>query len=171
MPSRGNQRMPAKALSRNNNGGGKNSTAKPIPAAAPASPGGTVAGVKPEAKILFQKFFKSIGPRTYAAQIKEAHNGNHFLVLTEGKRDEATNEVRKTRIFIFSEDFREFFRMLQETAVFIKANPVPEEVRKRRERHWAKKGDSDDSGAPISRAPIERKPQPSTPLPSNRKRA
>src|SRR5947208_354484 len=106
MPSRGNQRMPAKPAARNNNGGGKISNAKPLATATRASAGGTVAGVKPEAKILFQKFFKSVGPRTYAAQIKEAHNGNHFLVLTEGKRDEATNEVRKTRIFIFSEDFR-----------------------------------------------------------------
>jgi hypothetical protein len=170
MPSRGNQRMPAKPAARNNNGGGKNSNAKSLVTPNSPSNGGTVAGVKPEAKILFQKFFKSIGPRTYAAQIKEAHNGNHFLVLTEGKRDDTTNEVRKTRIFIFSEDFREFFRMLQETAVFIKANPVPEEIRKRRERHWAKKGDSDDSGAPITRAP-ERKPQPSTPLTPNKKRA
>src|SRR5438093_13654464 len=83
---------------------------------------------KPEPKILFQKFFKSVGPRTYASQVKEAGNGNHFLVLTEGKRDEATNEVRKTRLFIFSEDFNDFFRMLHETAQFIKANPVPEEV-------------------------------------------
>src|SRR4051812_21949153 len=67
---------------------------------------------KKEAKILFQQYFKSVGPRTYAAQIKEAGNGNHFLVLTEGKRDDATGEVRKTRLFVFSEDFTEVFRML-----------------------------------------------------------
>jgi hypothetical protein len=42
---------------------------------------------KPEPKILFQKFFKSLGPRTYAAQVKELANGNQMLVLTEGKRD------------------------------------------------------------------------------------
>ncbi len=94
---------------------------------------------KPEAKILFQTFFKSVGPRTYAAQIKQAGNGNHFLVLTEGKRDEATDEVRKTRLFVFSEDFVGFFRMLQETAQFIKANPVPDEVKEKRKRFWAKK--------------------------------
>ncbi len=93
---------------------------------------------KPEADLLFQKYFKSVGPRTYAAQVKRAGNGNHFLVLTEGKRDESTGEVRKTRLFLFSEDFVPFFRMLHETAQFIKANPVPEEVRKKRERHWAK---------------------------------
>ncbi len=115
---------------------GKNG--KPGAILAPASAANAAAG-KPEAKILFQKFFKSVGPRTYAAQIKEAANGNHFLVLTEGKRDEASGEVKKIRLFIFSEDFREFFHMLHETAQFIKANPVSEEVRERRERHWEKK--------------------------------
>jgi len=96
------------------------------------------AAAKPEPKILFQKFIKSVGPRTYVSQIKEAGNGNHFLVLTEGKRDPETDEVRKTRLFIYSEDFLEFFRMLQETTVWIKANPVPAEVKDRRERFWAK---------------------------------
>jgi hypothetical protein len=95
-------------------------------------------GAKPEPKILFQKFFKSVGPRTYAAQVKEAGNGNHFLVLTEGKRDENSPEVRKTRLFVFGEDFTEFFRMLHEAAQFIKANPVPDEVKARRKRFWAK---------------------------------
>jgi hypothetical protein len=112
----------------------------PKPAPRPSKP--QMSGEKPEPKILFQKFFKSVGPRTYASQVKEAANGNHFLVLTEGKRDEKTNEVRKTRVFIFSEDFRDFFHMLHETAQFIKANPVPEEVKRRRERHWKKKSDS-----------------------------
>jgi hypothetical protein len=93
---------------------------------------------KPEPPILFQRFFKSIGPRTYAAQIKEASNGNPFLVLTEGKRDPKTDELRKSRLFIFSEDFPAFFRMLHETAQYIKANPVPEKVKQRRERYWDK---------------------------------
>ena len=52
---------------------------------------------KPEPKILFQTYFKSVGPRTYAAQLKEAGNGNHFLVLTEGKRDDASGDVKRTR--------------------------------------------------------------------------
>ena|SRR5687768_12080384 len=94
---------------------------------------------KPEHKILFQKYFKSIGPRTYAAQIKEASNKNHYLVLTEGKRDYETGDVKKTRIFVYSEDFGQFFRMLHETAQFIKAHPVPEEIKMRRQRFWAKK--------------------------------
>jgi topoisomerase IA-like protein len=88
---------------------------------------------------LFQKYFKSIGPRTYAVQIKEASNGNHFIVLTEGKRDLVTNEVRKNRLFIYSEDFGAYFRMLHETAQFIKTHPVPEHIKARRQRYWAKK--------------------------------
>ena len=66
------------------------------------------------------------GLAAYAAQLKEAGNGNHFLVLTEGKRDPATNEVKKLKLFVFSEDFSAFFRMLHETAQFIKAHPVSE---------------------------------------------
>lgn len=107
---------------------------------------------RPEPEILFQKFFKSVGPRTYAAQLKRANNGNHFLVLTEGKRDEKTGDVRKTKLFVFSEDFSAMFRMLHETAQFIKANPVPDEVRKRREKFWAKNGDAGANDAPKSRA-------------------
>ncbi|MGE5609008.1 MAG: DUF3276 family protein [Bacillota bacterium] len=93
---------------------------------------------KSESVILFQKYFKSVGPRTYAAQVKRAANGNHFLVLTEGKRDPKTDELRKTQLLVFSEDFLEFFRMLHETAQFIKANPVPDAVRKKRQAYWAK---------------------------------
>jgi hypothetical protein len=92
---------------------------------------------KPEPTILFQKFFKSVGPRTYAAQVKEASTGNHFIVLTEGKRDPKTDEVRKTRLFVFSEDFPEFFRLIKATAEFVKDHPVPEEVKKRQEEYWS----------------------------------
>lgn len=93
---------------------------------------------KSEPVILFQKYFKSIGPRTYAAQIKQAGNGNHFLVLTEGKRDPKTDQLRKTQLYVFSEDFSAFFRMLHETAQFIRANPVPDAVRKRRDAYWTR---------------------------------
>ncbi|HET6246597.1 MAG TPA: DUF3276 family protein [Tepidisphaeraceae bacterium] len=91
-----------------------------------------------EHEILKQSWFKSVGPRTYAAQVKKAGNGNHFLVLTEGRRDEKTGEVRKTRLFLYSEDFKEFFKMMHETAVFIRENPVPASVAKRQEKKWAK---------------------------------
>ena len=104
----------------------------------------TTFGAKPdqpaknEHDILFQKFFKSVGPRTYAAQVKRASNGNHYLVLMEGKREEKSAEVRKTRLFIYSEDFVEFFRLVKSTAEFIKDNPVPEEVRLKQQKRWAK---------------------------------
>lgn len=89
--------------------------------------------------ILFQKFFKSIGPRTYASQIKQASNGNHYLVLTEGKRVAESDEVRKIRLFIYSEDFPAFFRMLHETAQWIRANPLSEEVKRKRDSYWNRK--------------------------------
>jgi Protein of unknown function (DUF3276) len=103
---------------------------------------GKPTGPKPEPKILFQQFFKSVGPRTYVAQLKEAANGNHFLVLTEGKRDEKTNEVKKSRVFLYSEDFVAFFRLMQDTAHFIKANPVDPKVKAKRDKVWAKKAES-----------------------------
>ena len=105
---------------------------------APRNATGSQTGPKPDPKILFQSYFKSVGPRTYAAQLKEAANGNHFLVLTEGKRDDASGDVKKTKLFVFSEDFPAFFRLVKETAEFIKANPVSDKVKQRREKFWAK---------------------------------
>src|SRR5438067_646240 len=137
--AKGVSRMPGKPPStpRLAPGGVKPATA-PQPAARTAAPRNGTPG-KAEHKILFQKYFKSIGPRTYAAQLKQANNGNQYLVLTEGKRDPATGEVRKTRVFVYSEDFAAYFRMLHETAQFIKTHPVPEEMKQKRQRYWAKK--------------------------------
>jgi hypothetical protein len=97
------------------------------------------AGPKPEPVILFQQFFKSVGPRTYAAQIKRAANGNHFLVLTEGQRDEKTGELRKSRLFVYSEDFPAFYRLIKASADFAKANPVDPAVKAKRDKMWASK--------------------------------
>jgi hypothetical protein len=124
----------------------KSSVPNPGPSV-PKKPGPQSNGPKPEAEILFQKYFKSVGPRTYAAQLKQAGNGNHFLVFTEGKRDDKTGDIRKTKLFVFSEDFGEFFRMLHETARFIRENPVPDEVKKKRERFWAKQKDGSKTSA------------------------
>lgn len=133
-------------------------TAAGKPAAAPANRNGAHinnnGAAKPEHKILFQKFFRSVGPRTYAAQIKEATNGNHYLVLTEGKREEGSDEVKKMKLFVYSEDFGLFFRMLHETAQWIRANPVPDEVKKRRQRYWEKHGSKSDSAGPME-PPVE----------------
>lgn len=108
---------------------------------------------KTEPKILFQDYFKSVGPRTYAAQLKEAGNGNHFLVLTEGKRDDKTGDVRKTKLFVFSEDFEAFFTMLDRTREFSRRHPVPADVRRRQQRYWAKQADAlgADKPAPAKR--------------------
>ena len=91
---------------------------------------------KAEPKIIHQTFFKSVGPRTYAAQIKEIANGNHLLVLTEGKRDDKTNEVRKTRLFVYAEDFPELFKMLDDARSFIDAHPVSKAAQAKRQKFW-----------------------------------
>jgi hypothetical protein len=114
---------------------------------------------KPEPVIRFQRFFKSMGPRTYAAQIKEASNGNLFLVLTDGRRDEKTGELRKSSVFVFSEDFPAFFRMLHETAQYLKANPVPQEIKRRRQQFWEKKAKE----AEQTKGPPDRLAGPATP--------
>src|SRR5579864_5646801 len=106
-----------------------------------------------EHEILKQSWFKSVGPRTYAAQVKKAGNGNHFLVITEGKRDDSTGDIRKSRLFLFSEDFAEFFRMLHETAKFIRENPVPDDVRRRRENFWDKQRRNGAGRAAAGRSP------------------
>ncbi len=94
---------------------------------------------KPDHPITFQRFFKSVGPRTYAAQVKLASNGNHYFVLTEGQRDDTTGEIRKKRMNIFSEDFTAFFALLHETADHIRAHPVPEKVRQQQAKFWQRK--------------------------------
>jgi len=114
-------------------------------------------------EILFQQYFKSANPqKTYAAQLKRAGNGNHYLILTEGKRDESSGEVRKTRVFVYSEDFKELFKMLQAAAVFIRGNPVPDEVKRKRERFWAKQAQE-----PATQRKADPNPQPTaTPTPT-----
>ena len=101
--------------------------------------GGKVSRQKVDHDILFQKFFKSVGPRTYAAQVKRARNGNHYLVLTDGHRDEKTGDLRKSRVFVYSEDFVEFFRLVKSAAEFIKEHPVSDEVRRRQAERWSRR--------------------------------
>lgn len=91
-----------------------------------------------EEKILFQQYFKSVGPRTYVSQVKRSKNQNHYIVLTEAKRDAKTKELRKTKLFIFSEDFEALFKLINETAAFVKAHPVDPAIRNRQRQHWAK---------------------------------
>jgi hypothetical protein len=121
-----------------NRGAQAAASGRPSPASRPA----TRDANRPPDPILFQQFFKSVGPRTYVAQVKTAGNGNPYLVLTEGKRDDATGEVRKTRLFVFSEDFDAFLALLRDTAAWLRAHPVPEDIRRKRERFWAKQAES-----------------------------
>ncbi len=110
------------------------STSEPVPSAVrrPAQ--------RPEPKILYQDYFKSVGTRTYAAQLKEASNGNHFLVLTEGKRDPQTGQVKKISLYIYSEDFAAYFQLLKSAADFIRAHPVPDAVKRRQAAYWKRQG-------------------------------
>src|SRR5687768_11758541 len=107
-----------------------------------------------EPKILFQKYFKSVGSRSYAAHLKENDKGNQFLVLTESKRDASSGETKKSKVFIYSEDFAQYFRMLHETAQFIKAHPVSEEVKLKRQRYWARKEAEQAAAARLAPARI-----------------
>lgn len=142
-------------------------TRRPAPAHSGPRPGSTN-GNAPAAKrhdadheILFQTYFKSVNPRrTYAAQVKRAANQNQYLVLTEGKRDDKTDELRLARLFLYSEDFAEFFRLMKAVAEFIKAHPVPDEVKQRREKFWAKGGPDakKDNGARRAPAPAAARP-------------
>ena len=109
---------------------------------------------KAEPKIIHQTFFKSVGPRTYAAQIKEIANGNHLLVLTEGKRDEQTNEVRKTRLFVYAEDFPELFGMLDDARAFIDAHPVSKAVQAKRQKFWERQSQNAKTEVKVSAAPV-----------------
>jgi hypothetical protein len=105
------------------------------------SPAGAVAATrdKAEAKVLFEKLMQTAGPRSYAAHVKELPNGNHLLILSEGKRDGETGEIRTSRLLIYGEDFSAFFKLLHETAGFIRANPLSDEIRQKRNKFWAKK--------------------------------
>ena len=93
---------------------------------------------KKEPRLLFQKQFRSVGPRTYSAQVMEAGNGNQYIVLAEGKPDDQTGELRQTRLFVFSEDFDEFWNLLRDVARFTRDNPIAAEVRAKREAFWKK---------------------------------
>jgi len=135
---------------------------KPAADRTPRPPGAGPADA--EHPILFQQYFKSVGPRTYAAQVKRATNGNHYIVLTEGKRDDRTGEVRKTRLFVYSEDFVEFFKLMKGLAEFVKAHPVPEDVRKKRDRFWTKQAAEAPSEAKSAQNPAPKAaPAPAVP--------
>ena len=131
-------RSPQTAFNGNRPSGSGGSNRPPAGASSGGRSSASKGGFLDDAKILFQTYFKSVGPRTYAAQLKEAKNGNHVLVITEGRRDSKTGDVRKIKLLVWSEDFVQFFQLLRDTATFIKSNPVPESVRRRQEKRWAK---------------------------------
>lgn len=72
--------------------------------------------------------------------MKEASNGNQALVLIEGKRDAETGEVKKHKLYLWSEDFPAFMEMFEAVRKHIEEHPVPEAVRAKREAFWKKGG-------------------------------
>ena len=68
--------------------------------------------------------------------MKEAGNGNHFILITEGIRDKKTGELRKTKLILFSEDFESFFNMIADTTKYVRAHPVPKEIAERQAKMW-----------------------------------
>jgi hypothetical protein len=72
-------------------------------------------------------------------QVSRARNDNQFITLIEGRRDRETNEVKKTKLLVFSEDYVEFFRMMHELALWVREHPLSEEFREKRKQYWANK--------------------------------
>jgi hypothetical protein len=50
------------------------------------------------------------GKRTYFLDLKEKHNGDHVIKITESRKNDGEN-IRST-IMIFQEDFDKFFEAL-----------------------------------------------------------
>jgi hypothetical protein len=123
--------MPAATLSRPDEKSARKSNPRPL---APQK-----SAAKPEPKILYQTYFRSVGTRTYAAQVKEASNGNHFITLTEGRRDAKTGQLHKNYVLVFSEDFEQFFKLIADTNAFVREHPVSKEVTDRQARMWERK--------------------------------
>lgn len=69
--------------------------------------------------VLYQKWFKT-GAQTYAVQIGADRQGRRSMILTEGRRDVQTGQVEKIRFLVGPRDLVPFFRMLHETAVFLR---------------------------------------------------
>ena len=105
----------------------------------PQKSGSQKSDARPEPRILYQSYFKSVGTRTYAAQVKEASNGNHFITLTEGRRDEKTGELRKIYVMVWSEDFEQFFKLIADTSKFVREHPVAKDVADRQARMWERR--------------------------------
>lgn len=77
-----------------------------------------------EKPIIFQQYFKN-GNRTYASQVKISQIGKKYLVLTEGRRDPKTQELKKHTICVFEQDFKQFFAILQETVLYLRSAKDP----------------------------------------------
>lgn len=82
---------------------------------------------------------KSVGSRTYFFDLKEAKTNNTYLQITESRPKGAEAEgFEQNRIFLFSEDFDEWFKTLGDVYRHLKAHPDQAKPPGRREPDQAK---------------------------------
>ncbi len=86
---------------------------------------------KNENDIIFSKTIKA-GKRIYYLDVKENRKGELFLVITESKQitvnsgDKQEQVFEKHKIFLYREDFKNFFENLAQIVEYIeKNNPAP----------------------------------------------
>lgn len=86
---------------------------------------------KTENDIIFSKTIKA-GKRIYYLDVKENRKGELFLVITESKQitvnsgDKQEQVFEKHKIFLYREDFNNFFESLAQIVEYIeKNNPTP----------------------------------------------
>ena len=67
---------------------------------------------------------KSAGSRTYFFDLKETKTNNTYLQVTESKpKGKEEDGFEQNRIFLFSEDFEEWFKTMGEVYRHLKAHP------------------------------------------------
>jgi len=67
--------------------------------------------------------FDSVGPRKYAIQVCKAGNGNPSIKIVEGNpQDDGT--YRKFNIRVWSEDFEQFFALMDEMRTYLTENEI-----------------------------------------------
>ncbi|WP_212113382.1 DUF3276 family protein [Candidatus Shikimatogenerans silvanidophilus] len=73
---------------------------------------------------IFSKTLRS-GNRTYFFDVKKTRAGEHYLIITESKKNMSENGgpiYRKFKIYLYKEDFSNFKKNLEEVFNYIKKN-------------------------------------------------
>jgi hypothetical protein len=78
---------------------------------------------KPQQQVVKTWSFDSVGNRKYALQIKKASNGNPCLMIVEGV-PQADGTFRKFNVTVWSEDFAQLFRTLDEVRAYLAEHDI-----------------------------------------------